>query len=253
MDHKEYVRKVNGADTVVLLIHGIVGTPRQFDPLLDMFPGNWSIYNILLDGHGGSVADFSHTSMKKWKQQVGARLAQLCALYEKVMIVGHSMGTLLAMEAAADWPQVKALFLLNVPLCPRLKLSMAVRSLGLALGLLNRDDPLSRATSVTPDRRLWRYLGWIPRYLELFGLCAQSRKKISGLSVPIWAVQSAKDEMVSGRSDRYLKEHPWIRYVCLEKSGHFTYAPEDVERIRLMLAECVEIMENPVAFCKNMG
>lgn len=253
MDHKAYIRKVDGADTAVLLIHGIVGTPRQFDGLLDLFPGNWSIYNILLDGHGGAVDDFSHTSMEKWKQQVQKQLAQLCATYEKVMIVGHSMGTLLAMEASQDRPQVKALFLLNVPLCPRLKLSMAARSLGLALGLLHKDDPLRCATSVMPDRRVWRYLGWIPRYLELFRLCAKSRKKMADLAVPAWAVQSKMDEMVSSRSDGYLKDHSLIRYTCLENSGHFTYGPEDMAKIRRMLEQCVEMVERSVAFCDNLG
>lgn len=252
MDHKTYIRKADGSDTAVLLIHGIVGTPRQFDCLLELFPENWSIYNILLDGHGGTVRDFSRTSMEKWKRQVRRQLEELCVSYEKVLIVGHSMGTLLAMESSAGCKQVKALFLMNVPLYPRLKLSMAVRSLGLALGLLGREDPLACATSISPDCRLWRYLGWVPRYLELFALCAQTRKNIAGLSIPAWAVQSAKDEMVSSRSDRYLKGHPMIRYVCLKNSGHFTYGPEDMDLIREMLSDCVKTLEDPVAFWEKL-
>lgn len=253
MDHKEYIRKVDGADTAVLLIHGIVGTPRQFDDLIDIFPASWSIYNILLDGHGGSVKDFACSSMAKWQQQVQLLLTKLCADYEKVLVVGHSMGTLLAMEAAAGRPQVKALFLLNVPLCPRLKLSMALRSLRMALGCLPQNDPLHHACSAKPTPKLWQYMGWIPRYLELFRLCAQSRRGMDGLGIPAWAIQSAADEMVSGRSDRYLKGHPQIFYTCLERSGHFTYDRVDMETIRKLLGECVAAVENSVAIREEMG
>ena len=68
--HRTYARIVPGAGTAVLMVHGIVGTPRHFDWLIPEFDETWSVYNILLDGHGGSVDDFAETSMKKWKEQV---------------------------------------------------------------------------------------------------------------------------------------------------------------------------------------
>ena len=40
MIHQEYVRKVPGADTAVLFIHGIVGTPNHFTDLISL---NFSI------------------------------------------------------------------------------------------------------------------------------------------------------------------------------------------------------------------
>ena len=45
----------------MLFVHGIVGTPRHFDFLIDVVPSTVSIYNILLDGHGYGVRDFSRT------------------------------------------------------------------------------------------------------------------------------------------------------------------------------------------------
>ena len=73
MEHKEYVRIVPGADTAVLFIHGIVGTPNHFTDLIslvELVPEDWSVCNLLLDGHGGNADDFAATSMKKWKNQV---------------------------------------------------------------------------------------------------------------------------------------------------------------------------------------
>ena len=70
MAHNEYIREVPGSDTVVFCIHGILGTPDQFNPLLNQIPEEWSVFNILLDGHGKKVQDFSGSSMQKWKGQV---------------------------------------------------------------------------------------------------------------------------------------------------------------------------------------
>ena len=50
MPHREYIRLVPGADTAVLFLHGIAGTPRHFDarlPLVHLVPENWSVYTVL--------------------------------------------------------------------------------------------------------------------------------------------------------------------------------------------------------------
>ena len=121
-NHSEYVRIAENKKTVCLMVHGIVGTPRYFDKLIPLLPKEWSIYNILLDGHGKEVSDFCKTSMKKWKKQVGSILEELAREYEEIFIFAHSMGTLLCMEAAERHSdKVKEMVLFAVPLCPLLK------------------------------------------------------------------------------------------------------------------------------------
>ena len=41
MDHKEYVRIVEGSKNAVLMIHGIAGSPAHFRELLPVVPENW--------------------------------------------------------------------------------------------------------------------------------------------------------------------------------------------------------------------
>ena len=55
MNGTPYIREIAGADTALLMIHGIVGTPAHFSMLYPYVPKDWSIYNMVLDGHGGSV------------------------------------------------------------------------------------------------------------------------------------------------------------------------------------------------------
>ena len=45
--HRTYARIVPGAGTAVLMVHGIVGTPRQFDFLLETIPEDVSVLNVL--------------------------------------------------------------------------------------------------------------------------------------------------------------------------------------------------------------
>ena len=64
MAHEPYFSVKEQADTAILMIHGILGTPDHFKPLLHLVPAEWSVYNILLDGHGKTVSHFANSSME---------------------------------------------------------------------------------------------------------------------------------------------------------------------------------------------
>lgn len=242
MEHREYIRAREGVDCVVLLIHGILSTPRFFDRFLSAIPQEWDVYNMLLDGHGGTVKDFSRTSMDRWKEQVEDRLTQLCARYKRVVVMGHSMGTLLSIGAAPRHPRVEAMLLLDVPLRVRVKWVMIPRALKAVFGSIDESDPVEAATrscaGIRLTRRLWQYPGWIPRFLELLRLCRETREKVGDMAVPCHVFQSRLDELVSPRSSEYFGDNPHITHIMLEQSGHFYYPEEDMARI-MTCAECL--------------
>ena len=242
MEHREYVRVVAGADTAVLMIHGIVGTPAHFRDLVPLVPENWTLVNLLLDGHGGSVGDFSRASMHRWKAQVNGWVQSLTASHRRVILVAHSMGTLFAIRAAVERPEeIAALFLLAVPLRPWVRLRTAAASLRLALGLpghkISRE--MAADTSVALTWKLWQYLGWIPRYVELLAEIGQVRRLLPRLTVPTEAFQSRVDELVSARSIRDLEGHPHIALTVLEESGHFAYGTEDRKLLQQRFREII--------------
>ena len=235
MLHEEYIRMTPGADTAVLFIHGIVGSPNHFVtqiPLVDLVLEDWSVYNLLLDGHGMGVEDFSKTSMKKWKEQVWRVFDDLAANHKHVIIAAHSMGTLFAMQLAQEHPEkVPFLFLLAVPMRPWMKFSGAINCLRLAFGLTREDHPLEvalrDASGVKTTWKVWKYIGWIPRFMELFREIHRTEKVMGCLSVPCVAWQSEKDELVSGRSRNILDKYSAIEVRTLQDSGHFYYDPKD--------------------------
>ena len=75
MPHSQRVRILPEANTAVLFMHGICGSPnhfRQLLPLEDAVPDDWSLYNMVIDGHCNKVEDFGRSSMNKWLTQVRA-------------------------------------------------------------------------------------------------------------------------------------------------------------------------------------
>lgn len=234
MPHREYIREVPGSRQALLLIHGILGTPRHFDSLIPLIPADWSVYNILLDGHGGKVEDFSRTSMKKWKAQVHTRLDDLLSRYDRIILVAHSMGTLFSIQEAVERPEtISHLFLLQTPLRPRMKLINAFYALLMPFNIVPKGAKVMESShSITLEPWLWKYLGWIPRFLELFRECSRTRKLLGQLTVPCQVYQSQNDELVSMRTCADLNKHPHIHTTLLPRSGHFVYFGEDLQLLQ---------------------
>ena len=241
MQYEPYVRMVEGADTAVLFIHGIVGTPAHFKDLLPVIPESWSVYNILLDGHGGGVEDFAHTSMEKWKSQVSTVLNSLLSTHDRVFIAAHSMGTLLAIEEAVKRPdKVCGLFLLAVPLVFRVRLRAALGSMQAALGMAkpgSMAEQIAQDSGVHLSPQLHKYLKWLPRFTELTKEALRTHVLLPLVSVPCCAFQSEKDELVGKTSTEILQKQPGITTRVLENSGHFSYSPADLALLQAALKE----------------
>ncbi len=227
MPHRPFIRNHGSSRPTVVMIHGIVGSPRHFDFLIPLIPDNWNIYNLLLPGHGQGVREFGQSSMAQWKAHVADCLDRVCAQTDTVLVVAHSMGTLLAIEEALRRPQIRGLFLLAVPLCPFIRPKTALASCKLSLGL-GKNDPIASAMtadgSVALSSKPWAYLPWIPRFGELLIQCRRTCKLLSQLRCPTLAFQSRPDELVSMRSYSLLRQNPYVETILLEQSGHFRYS-----------------------------
>ena len=234
--HTAYIKECPGATRAVMMIHGICSTPRHFDWLIDLFDEGWSVYNILLDGHGGSVQDFSRTSMKKWKAQTCSMLEQLSEKYESVLLIGYSLGTLLQIHALPAFPKVKGMLLLNTPMCPAVSFRMVKYSMTMLWGKVNENSchgyACSRDVSIRLSKNPFLYLGWLPRFAELLQLCAYGRKHGGDIRVPCYAYFGGRDELVSLRSKKYLEENPNVTVRIFDTAGHFWFSPEDKNTVR---------------------
>lgn len=245
MEHKEYIQIYDGATTALLFIHGIVGTPDHFNEFIPLIPDNFSVYNLLLDGHGKGVKDFSKTSMKQWESQVSVAVEQLSRKHKKIYIIAHSLGTLLAVEQAVKSQKISKMFLLAVPLKLSLKPRMFLNCAKVFWGKIKPNDfealAAQRCYGIQSDRNPFHYIGWIPRFFELFTKIRQIRTTIGAVNTHCTVYQSSNDELVSGKSTAFLKQNPHFTVYELKNSGHYYYAKADQD---LMLAEFRKMVQS---------
>ncbi len=89
----------------VLLVHGFIGTPQNYNTLPDAIAAQgWRVHAMLLPGHGTSPRDFERTSADQLQAGVLEAARALRAKYPTVVLVGHSMGGALVTLAAAHEP-----------------------------------------------------------------------------------------------------------------------------------------------------
>ena len=142
MDHIQQIREVPGAAYVVVFLHGILESPAQFADFMDSVPPYCSVYNLLLPGHGGDPLAFAGSSAEKWRSFVLDWISRLSGSHRRVVIAGHSMGALLAMEAAVRFPESMAgLFLMAVPLKIRVRPGGFSNAFRILRGRIREDDP----------------------------------------------------------------------------------------------------------------
>lgn len=248
MKHSETRKLVPGAKYAVLFLHGIVGTPNHFRvvlPLEELVPEGWSVYNLRYPGHGGDVSGFGKSGMDQWRSHAKAAFSELAACHEKILIVGHSMGTLFAMQMALEQPEkVGALLLVAAPMRPWMRIFGVVNCLRLAFNCIREDHPLEVATrnvcGVEPTPLVWRYIPWIPRFFELFAEIFRTERIMGELKVPCIAFQSLKDELVSNLAAPVLRKSGVMEVRELPNSTHFYYAPEEAEQVRRCFLDMIK-------------
>lgn len=223
-----------GKRAAVLFVHGIVGNNHIFDFLRPIVPDSYMIKHIDLKGHGGNALAFSQASMAQWQGQIEEALSQMSGQYDTIIGVGHSMGCLLLMEQAVK-NKISGLFLLNPPLKIRLGISFFGNTLKVASGRIKKNPVLQAAKDaygVSLDFNPFHYYGWPKRYAELFGAIRRVRKSvIPQIRIPVKAVLSAKDEMVSISSQRYFDRLTTASTIVLPSSTHYYYSDKDRETI----------------------
>jgi len=171
--------------------------------------------------------------MEKWKRQCDCVLKKLCTCGD-VYIVCHSMGTFFAYDAAVRYPdKIKGIFALATPLTIFLRpgaVAYTVKSFFPSLA--EKDEKVRRyaeSHSVRLTLKVWEYIKWVPRYLELFFESYKAKDTIKKVKAPTRIYMSAKDELVALSSLKKVPQKENFKTFVLEDSAHFIYSKKDME------------------------
>ncbi len=245
-NHSENKRFVPESKTIVVFIHGILGTPRHFADFEKLVPQNWSICNILLKGHGGTVKDFSDATMQEWKSQIKAEVDSLSTQFETMFLVAHSMGCLFSLYMNDIHPNlIKGLFFLAPPLKVTLKMPIIITSIKIIFELKISDESTlaaKNAYSIGREKNLLKYVKWLPNFISLLKESRHSRKYACKLKAPCYVFMSKKDELVKPSSAEFFNKHGEVMLHTLKESQHFYYEKKDYEYLLTKFEEfCIEM------------
>lgn len=98
---------LNGNRNGVLLIHGLTGTPNEMRIIAKgLNQAGFTVYAMQLAGHCGDEADLCRTTWHDWYQSVQQAADFLKQHVDHLFVAGLSMGALLSLKLAADYPQL---------------------------------------------------------------------------------------------------------------------------------------------------
>jgi carboxylesterase len=184
-----------GSNKACLLIHGFKGSPGQMRYLGEFLhrEGGYTISGILLPGHGSSEDKMEESDWEDWLNSARKEYEGLAQDYDKVYVVGLSMGGLLSLILAEEYKLDRVISIASpMKIFDKLAYFTPVlryfkRFKGDKQGLIQSvEDEYDVYYNSTP-------LATVPSLLKLMKMAKDNLFKVSA---PILIIQSRDDETV---------------------------------------------------------
>lgn len=233
----ELVGRDGGDDDVgALLLHGFSGSPTEIRGLAEHIAARGvHVHAPLLPGHGLHHRDLERAVRGEWLDTARTALEVLRRRHRKIVVIGQSMGGLLALSLAAEYADLAAV----VALAPALAINRLAH-LSRISAVLPRYIPKFEERSpdlvdVAQLQQVWSYSHTPLRAVrEVLALARDVHLSLPRVTAPLLVVQGARDRTVRpvsshrviARAGSTTKELLW-----LEGSGHIVAVDADRERV----------------------
>lgn len=216
----------------VLLLHGFTGHPNDLKPLDEALTQHgFSCHRPTLPGHATSPADLNQATVESWLSSIRPDLSDV--------IIGLSMGALLAILLAAERP-VSKLILISPAfiLKPFPKLGVWGARLGLAHFLKTVPKTAGSDIEDPAGKAACKAYREVPlKALLQFDLVRQRAiQALPAVQCPIYSFFGAKDHTVDVPKSAVFVKNP----VIFEHSAHIL--PLDYDQKEL-ISQCLKILE----------
>jgi len=178
-----------------LLLHGFTAQPEEMAFLAaDLHRGGHTVLTLRLAGHGTRPADLERTRWNDWLLSVEEGLCLLKDVSRRVVLVGQSMGGMIALTAAAQFTTA-GVVALSTPFEAISPIEAAIHGalgwLGISLGKGSREDAELGERREAAYPAYARFPAKIMR--ELARLQQAMREALPRVKVPALVVQSRQD------------------------------------------------------------
>ncbi len=179
----------SGNKTGFVLVHGFTATTTEVKPLAErLYQQGYTISAPLLPGHDTHPDDLNRVHWQEWYKTVSQAYLELRKTCDQVWLGGESMGALLCLLVASEFPEVAGLLLFSPALKVR-KLNAAY----LAQFFMKYLDKSHKS-----DDRQWKGYNVYPLKgaVQLLKLQKQVRRNLHKVTQPTLVVVSEADQTV---------------------------------------------------------
>lgn len=238
------------SDKIVIFIHGFMGSPTQFNDLIEfVYEKGFSVVSLLLPGHGKSGFSFAMSTLKCWEEYLEIQLIRLLKYREKY-IIGHSIGGLLALNAALKF-DIAGIVLISTPL--KINLFDPILLLKRMKLLFNRVDEdiyksYKESNSIGKPYYITMPL-WFRVLFQPYKLMKKTKKNLSKVLVPVIVIHSASDETTSLKSSELFDEllvNSNHEIILLKESWHAYYTKKEKEIIHAKVADFISGLKTTI-------
>lgn len=250
----------------VLLVHGLTGTPMELRQIAKgLAKRGCTVYVPTLIGHCGTDDDLKATKWHQWYESARKTYLGVRARHEKVFVGGLSMGAVLSMHMAAEFPEIAGLMLYSTTLrydgwnIPKaivlLPFVMPIPFIGVHLcgfkesfpyGI--KDDRLRAVVErqmkagESSEAGLLTMSGLVVR--ELRRMIAVVKTEMPSIKTPALVMHSDNDDIASSKNADYVEQHLGgpVTKVLLDDCYHMITVDKQYKTVVSMTADFIEAL-----------
>jgi carboxylesterase len=208
-----------------LIVHGFTSDHRAVEPLRRIaHQMSFAIETPLLRGHGGHYRDLRGVRWHDWMSDIAAARSRLERQVQQIVLMGFSMGGLLALAAAAEQPQNIAAI---VALAPAVRIAHPLAPIAwMARGWMpyvpmGKSVAYSDPSMAVGDESYHRLA--VDAFCSFYYATRRVERMLPRISAPIFLAHSHRDRVIRPQSSQIVHDRVSSRdkqLVWFERSGH---------------------------------
>ncbi len=261
----------------IFLIHGFMTDKASMFPLVEAFSAQgFPMHNAEFIGHDDATeADFMQSFWEDWFESVEAQFLKCAKENESIILIGHSMGGVLALALAQKYPQeVKALVTLASPLYINKLFPLEINNFSALFtpifapfyskirkdilsqwNIFKKKELTEQATEETYEssiKGLDDNCYYPPQTASLFKAMSKTRKKMSKVTQPLLVIHAYDDQTVAHSNADYILKKSNSKYKVLKK---FTIIDDDSKKHQIVTHfDCKDQVFNEIIlFLENIN